>query len=522
MTSWDSALFLQVLASPVIAKAAWTTLWVATLAQLCGTLIGIATAPAMMAKARLPRFIAFLYLWVFRGTPLLAQILFFYAALPQMGIRLNVLTTGLLALSLNEGARMAEIVRSGLLSVPQEQREAAAALGFRKVPTFFLVVMPQAMRAIVPPLCNNYSYMIKATSLLAAISFAELLRTSQQLAQSTARPLEIYTVAAIWYMAIICLVTLGQYLLERRMERTNRQRTMRNVDPSPVPAASARTAPPVAREPEDVPDTPPLIAASGLVKRLGATLALDHVDFSVHSGQVVAVLGPSGSGKSTLLRCLNHIEVPDEGVVMVEGQPMGFTTDAAGRRRPVAEAELDRQRRRMGMVFQRFHLFEHLTARRNITIGLERVLKIPRREACERADALLARFGLGQLADRYPGQLSGGQKQRVAIARAISMAPSAILFDEPTSALDPESVKDVLDAMRDLARQGMTMVVVTHEIGFARAVADRVVIMAEGRIIEQGSAARVFEDPRDPRTKSFLALLSSNHSAASSPRSERA
>ena len=188
MGAWDQAVFWQVLTSPLIVWAAWTTIWVATVSQVFGTLIGLAVAPMMMAKSRAPRFAAFVYLWIFRGTPLLAQILFFYAVLPQMGLRLSVIATGILALGVNEGARMAEVVRGGLLSVAPDQKEAAAALGLRPFKIFMLVVLPQALRAIVPPLGNNYSYMIKATSLLSVISLAELLRMSQQLAQSLARP----------------------------------------------------------------------------------------------------------------------------------------------------------------------------------------------------------------------------------------------------------------------------------------------------------------------------------------------
>src|SRR5580692_5409207 len=205
MKAWDQPLFLQVLTSTLLLHAAWVTVWVGTAAQAIGTVIGTAVAPMMLAKLRVLRLIAWIYLWIFRGTPLLAQILFFYAVLPQLGLRLDVLSTGLLALGINEGARMAEIVRAGLLSVPTEQREAAASLGLHPLLTFLLVVLPQAIRVIIPPLGNNYSYMLKATSLLSVISFSELLRTSQQLAQSTGRPLEIYVAAALWYLLILTI-----------------------------------------------------------------------------------------------------------------------------------------------------------------------------------------------------------------------------------------------------------------------------------------------------------------------------
>jgi polar amino acid transport system permease protein len=504
LQTWDAALFLQVLTSPLLVAAAWTTVWVATVAQAAGTAIGVLVAPMMMSRARLPRLVAWLYLWVFRGTPLLAQILFFYAVLPLVGLRFDVVTTGLLALSINEGARMAEIVRGGLLSVPAEQREAATALGLRRVQAFLLVVLPQAARAIVPPLGNNYSYMIKATSLLSVISFAELLRTSQQLAQSTARPLEIYAAAALWYLAIVSVLTLLQRLLERRMARADTQRRTTRADASPPDAGRPRVA---ATLPGPAGSAPPLIEARGLVRRLGGTLALDGADLDVRRGEVVVVIGPSGSGKSTLLRCLNHLETPDAGVVRLDGETVGVVAGPDGAMRPRPEAEIDRQRRRLGMVFQRFHLFAHLTVLRNVAIGPERSLGLPRAEAEARARGLLARLGLADKLDARPAALSGGQRQRVAIARALAMEPLALLFDEPTSALDPELVQDVLAAMRGLAAAGTTMVVVTHEIGFARAVADRVVMMEAGRIVEAGPPDRILSAPTDPRTRRFVAQL---------------
>ncbi len=498
---WNGELFFQILTSPLIVSAAWTTVWVGTLAQAIGTLIGLAVAPLLMSRFLAIRLIPQLYLWIFRGTPMLAQILFFYAVLPQMGLRLGLVETGLIALGLNEGARMAEIVRAGLLSVPDDQREAAASLGINKVKAFFLVVLPQAMRAIIPPLGNNYSYMLKATSLLSAISFHELLRTSQQLAQSTGHPLEIYTVAALWYMAIISVVTLIQGRIEARLNRAHETRNVRERTPSTGVAEPG----PHAAEPMPAPAAAPLIAARGIRKQLGATVAVDNVDLNIYPGEVVLILGPSGSGKSTLLRCLNYLEPPDEGVVLLEGKSLGGRDRTGGR---LNQGALDRQRQRLGMVFQRFNLFDHLTARRNVSIALTRVLGLDGKSAGEKADRLLEKFGLGGLGGNYPSELSGGQKQRVAIARALSMDPVAILFDEPTSALDPEMVGEVLEAIRDLAREGKTLVIVTHEVGFARAVADRVIIMDRGRIIEQGPPAVIFDAPRDPRTRAFISAIS--------------
>ena len=516
MGGLDQALFLQVVASPLLLKATWITLWVATVAQLIGTLIGVAVAPMTMAKSRLPQFIAWLYLWVFRGTPLLVQILFFYSVLPQVGLGLGVIATGLLALGLNEGARMTEIVRAGLLSVPHEQREAGMSLGLGRVQVFGLVVLPQALRVIVPPLGNNYSYMIKATSLLSVISIAELLRTSQQLAQSTGRPLEIYAAAAIWYLSIISVVTFIQHRIEKRLARgfTDRAAPVRpsmQMAESPAAAGAVDAAGPATRDASNSSsDAPLVLEAVGLSKRLGGLTVLDNADLRVHRGEVLVVIGPSGSGKSTLLRCLNHLTAPDAGIVRLMGDPIGVRESANGERVPLSEGELDRQRRRIGMVFQRFNLFPHLSARRNVSIGPERILGLAPAEAAKLAEANLARLGLSDKFDAYPLELSGGQRQRVAIARALAMNPEVMLFDEPTSALDPEIVSEVLEAIQALARDGMTMVVVTHELAFARRIADRIIMMDAGRIVECAPPDEFFNNPQDKRTRAFMAALRSH------------
>ncbi len=238
------------------------------------------------------------------------------------------------------------------------------------------------------------------------------------------------------------------------------------------------------------------IRAEGLVKRFGANTVLDGVDLVVAEGEVVCVIGPSGSGKSTLLRCLNLLEIPTQGRVF-----LGDTELTA------AGAEVDALRRRLGMVFQSFNLFPHRTVLDNVAMAPIAVLGLDRDAARQRARVLLERVGLGDKASEHPARLSGGQQQRVAIARALAMGPEAMLFDEVTSALDPELVKDVLGVMRSLAEGGMTMVVVTHEMGFAREVGDRVVFMDAGTIVEQGTPAQVLDAPTHERTQRFLSQV---------------
>lgn len=239
-----------------------------------------------------------------------------------------------------------------------------------------------------------------------------------------------------------------------------------------------------------------MIDIKELKKDFGKISVLKGVNLSVDEGEVVVIIGPSGSGKSTILRCINYLEQPTGGEIIVDGISLNSDTN------------VDLVRREVGMVFQRFHLFPHMTALENIMLAPMKVRKLSRQQAEEEARALLAKVGLSEKADQYPEKLSGGQQQRVAIARALAMKPKIMLFDEPTSALDPEMVKEVLNVMKDLAAEGMTMVVVTHEMGFAREVATRVAFVDEGKILELASPEELFTNPQHPRTKEFLSKIS--------------
>jgi ABC-type polar amino acid transport system ATPase subunit len=250
-----------------------------------------------------------------------------------------------------------------------------------------------------------------------------------------------------------------------------------------------------------------ILRVQGLSKAFGATTVLTDVSLGVERGEILIVIGPSGSGKTTLLRCIHCLEHPDRGSIVLDGVPFGGGDGPAGAWRPDPPRVLDAKRRRVGFVFQRFNLFANLTALDNVSIGPRRVLGVPAAEARARASALLTRLGLAEHAAKLPSQLSGGQQQRVAIARALSMDPLLMLFDEPTSALDPELVDEVLQTMRQLARSGMTMIVVTHELDFAREVGDRVLFMDGGRIVEEGRPDEVFARPREERTRAFLRRL---------------
>ncbi|MEU6934940.1 amino acid ABC transporter ATP-binding protein [Streptomyces sp. NPDC046374] len=250
----------------------------------------------------------------------------------------------------------------------------------------------------------------------------------------------------------------------------------------------------------------PMVRAEGVRKHFGKLEVLKGIDLTVERGQVCCLLGPSGSGKSTFLRCINHLEKIDGGKLTVDGELVGYRQQG-NKLHELREREVAERRRDIGMVFQRFNLFPHMTALENITEAPVKVGGVSKADAREQAQLLLDQVGLGDRAHHYPAQLSGGQQQRVAIARALAMKPKLMLFDEPTSALDPELVGDVLDVMRQLAADGMTMVVVTHEIGFAREVGDTAVFMDEGVVVEAGDPRQVLVDPEQDRTRAFLSKV---------------
>ena len=243
----------------------------------------------------------------------------------------------------------------------------------------------------------------------------------------------------------------------------------------------------------------PLVVMEGVNKHFGALHVLKDIELTVDRGEVVVVIGPSGSGKSTLCRTINRLETIDAGTISIDGEPL-----------PAEGKQLAQLRAKVGMVFQSFNLFAHKTVLENVTLGPIKVKNVKKADAEKRGRELLQRVGIASQADKYPAQLSGGQQQRVAIARALAMDPTVMLFDEPTSALDPEMINEVLDVMTDLAREGMTMVVVTHEMGFARRAADRVVFMDEGRIVESATPEQFFSHPESDRAKDFLSKILSH------------
>ena len=251
----------------------------------------------------------------------------------------------------------------------------------------------------------------------------------------------------------------------------------------------------------------PAVSVTGLHKRFGANEVLRGISVEAHQGEVISVLGPSGSGKSTLLRCINLLEIPDQGTLNVGGEEVVLVKNRKGETHPADKRQVERIRSKLAMVFQQFNLWSHMTILENVIEAPVHVLKVPRQEAIDRARRYLDKVGIGDKHDAYPIQLSGGQQQRAAIARALAMEPEVILFDEPTSALDPELVGEVLQVMRALAEEGRTMIVVTHEMGFAREVSSRVIFIDQGIIVEDGTPTEVFDTPKSERFKTFIAAM---------------
>src|SRR5258708_14840450 len=455
---------------------------------------------------------AWLYIWFIRGTPLILQLVFLYDALPVVGIKLDSFTTAVVGFMLNEAAFSAEIIRGGILSVDRRQSLAAASSGMGPFLTLRRIILPQAMRAILPGMANQTISMIKGTSIASVIFVNELTFRSQQIVGQNFKFFTVFAAAGIIYLIMTSAVAAAQFYLERNFSADAERKPKPAVVPggaAPVAAVSPTAwmdrlgASPADGSAVDA----PFVVCRNVQKSYGSKQILCGLDLTIKRGEVVVLMGPSGSGKSTLLRLVNHLEQLDWGEITVDGKYVGYVKQAGDRLVPTRNLARARADARIGMVFQHFNLFDHFPP-------LENIIEAPilgYGEAAEKMRALgmslLNAAGLSAHADHFPHRRSGGQQQRVAIARALAISPRLMLFDEPTSALDPELVGEVLAVIRRLAEAGMTMIVVTHEVRFAREVADRVVFIDEGRVIEQGPPEEVLDRPRHERTQRFLRMV---------------
>jgi polar amino acid transport system ATP-binding protein/polar amino acid transport system permease protein len=529
---------------PFLWNGALLAVEISALAMAGGFLLGLGLALLRLSRFGPVRTAAWIYIWFIRGTPQLLQLVFLYDALPSVGIKLDSFTTAVLGFALNEAAFSAEIIRGGILSVNRNQGIAAAAFGMGHLLTMRRIILPQAMRAILPGLANDSISVLKGTSIASVIFVNELTFRSQQIVGQNFKFFTVFTAAGIIYLALTSAIAAVQWVLERRfnieIERPARDggalaRMFGLRRPVPESAVNGDLAPKPGREPAPVDPVDDAgnawlsslsegVSAAGVSDRVfvscadvwksyGGREVLRGVDLTVRRGEVVTIMGPSGSGKSTLLRLINHLEAMDKGEILIDGKHVGYER-VNGALRPIRDLAHARAEARIGMVFQHFNLFDHLTALENIVEAPVRVHCEDPANARETAKRLLGLVGLIHHANHLPHRLSGGQQQRVAIARALAISPRLMLFDEPTSALDPELVGDVLAVIRKLAEMGMTMIVVTHEVRFARDVADRVIFMDGGRIVEEGLAAEVIERPKHARTQRFLRLIEREASEA--------
>jgi polar amino acid transport system permease protein len=513
--------------SGFLLRGALITLRIAALAMAGGMALGLLLALMRLSRLAPVRSFAWGYIWFMRGTPVILQLVFLYDALPPLGIRLDSFTTAVLGFALNEAAFSAEIIRGGIIAVNRNQSIAATAFGMGNFLTLRRIVLPQAMRAILPGMANQVISLVKGTSIASVIFVNELTFRAQQVVGQNFHFFTVFAAAGLIYLTLTSAVAGAQAWLERHFDPETRRDASRRaglgglfgvrraapaaVEAAPPVVALAATlggsiAPgPIGIDRPTV-DPVPFVVCRDVHKSYGPREVLRGIDLTVARGEVVVIMGPSGSGKSTLLRLVNHLEQLDGGEITVDGRHVGYRP-VNGVLHPLNDLAGARAKARIGMVFQHFNLFEHLTALENVIEAPIQVYREKPEAARAHGMALLAGVGLQHHADHLPHRLSGGQQQRVAIARALAITPRLMLFDEPTSALDPELVGEVLAVIRRMAEAGMTMMVVTHEVRFAREVADRVVFMDEGRVVEQGTPDEVLCHPRQERTQRFLRLM---------------
>ncbi|MFK4444742.1 polar amino acid transport system permease protein [Caballeronia udeis] len=496
---WHYALSL--LADKAFWSASWRVVELSIATWMIGIVAGFLLALGKQSRIAPLRVACSAYIWLFRSLPLLVLLIFVYN-LPQVFPASSVVLAdpfwaGLIALSISEAAYIAEIHRGGLLSIGKGQFEAGRALGLRYLGLQRLVVVPQAFRVALPSLVNEYITIVKLTSLVSVISLAEILLVGERLYTQNFKVLETMLAVSFYYVLIVTVVGYALKLLEQRLDVVRREPAA--FSPAEPAASAAETVAAAAR----VEETGRVaLEAAGLRKRYGEHEVLKGVDLKVQAGEVISVIGPSGSGKTSLIRTLNGLEPLDDGEIVLHGKLFQWGANKA--RRAVSHREHMRGIVDIGMVFQSFNLFPHRSVLDNVTLAPRYHDRGSKAALRGLGMEMLSKVGMGAHAHKYPHQLSGGQQQRVAIARALAMKPSIVLFDEPTSALDPELVAEVLKVIEQLAREGMTMVIVTHEINFAFRISDRIIFLENGTIVADAAPRVMSAFDKDSRVAHFL------------------
>jgi polar amino acid transport system permease protein len=539
--------FLHYLTLGFLLRGALVTLEVAFGSFVVGLVGGVILAAIQLSRLPVLSLIVRLYAVITRGTPLLLQLLFVYDVLPTVGVSISAVNTAILVLGINTSTFFSEIIRGSVLSLDRGQALAARSLGFSPAQAARRIVAPQAIRIALPQLANQSVVLVLSSSLASTISVTELTLRSQELSASTFQILPVYAASGVMYLVLTSAISGIQLWLERVLDldreqgvsawgtflgrwsrlvratsgtalATGRAATVTSVAPASSarrPSATDGIAGELAKRVRERAagdhaasgraEDSPMIRVRGLQKSYRGVPALRGVDLDVREGEVVAIIGRSGCGKSTLLRSIARLEIVDSGDVLIAGTRFGV--GASGKLLRGGALARSRAQVRIGMVFQHFELFRHMTATQNVMSAPVWVYRQPKAQARAQAAELLTSVGLGSHLNKRPHQLSGGQQQRVAVARALAIDPRLMLLDEPTSALDAEMVNEVLIVIRALAASGMTMIIATHELKFASEVADRIVFMDSGRIVEHGPPSQLLLRPSTQQAREFLRLI---------------
>ena len=472
----------------LILEGLGVTLLISLLSAVLGTLFGFGLCLMRRSRYAGVSRAAAAFIRIIQGVPLVVLLLVLNFIVFASG-DVNGILVATIGFAVNFGVYVSEMMRSGVDAVDMGQWEAAKALGFGHAKTFLKVIAPQALRYVLPIYKGEFISLVKMTSIVGYISIVDLTQASDIIRSRTYEAFFPLIATAVIYFLLAWSLTLLLGALEKSIDPKRRSRKPKGVDLSALPNDSETQA-------DIAPKGDEVITIEHLKKVYPNVTPLVDVNAHVRRGDIITVIGPSGTGKSTLLRCLNRLETPTEGEITVFGERAGEKG-----------ADISRLRQRMGMVFQSFNLFPHLTVIENIMLAPVELKGLSRQLAYEAGMRLLKTVGLADKAFSYPDELSGGQKQRVAIVRTLAMNPEIILFDEPTSALDPTMVGEVLSVIRSLAQKNMTMMIVTHEMKFARDVSTRVFYMDEGVIYEEGAPEQIFERPQKERTRQFIRRL---------------
>ncbi len=463
------------------------TLEIAILAGIFGTILGFGLCLLLRSKNKIVSLIARAFCKLIQGIPSLVVLMIIYFVIFASS-DISAVTVGIISFSLMFCVSVAGILTNSIDAIDKGQWEAASALGFGKVDTFMRIIMPPAVRHVMPLYKGEFVAMLKLTSIVGYISIEDLTKAGDLIRSRTYEAFFPLITTAVIYFIIAAIVTAAMSRVELKLDPHRKPRRLPKGVVETHAVAAAPTVKEVVRE--------ELIKIEHLKKVYPNATPLSDVNTSICRGEVITIIGPSGTGKSTLMRCVNRLETPTDGSVYVFGKNVCDK-----------KTDLNKIRRRMGMVFQAFNLFGHLTVIENVMLAPTVLNKQPKQEAYENAMRLLKAVGMAEKALNYPDELSGGQKQRVAIARTLAMNPEIVLLDEPTSALDPTMVGEVLSVIRQLANQGLTMMIVTHEMKFARDVSTRIFYMDQGIIYEDGTPEDIFDHPQKDRTRAFVKRL---------------